>query len=119
MVGQNYDGRKPNRARFVRPMDQSSLYDHIQKAIGRSDFPELVEVTPAVLSLDPATQHWFTDRVRAAYNAGKTGRAERQQDKTVADKLGPAYGHLLTSVFARGKQEYWSKQVPTVGHDRV
>ena len=72
MVGDEYS-TEPNRTRYW-PMSPDGLYERVQKYTGTTAFPELGELVPTVLAQDPAMQHWFVDRTRATYNAGKGGQ---------------------------------------------
>ena len=106
MVGDLYEGmlRESNKKQY-RPMDQAGLQARVEKYTGTT-FPELAELAPEVLKLDAATQHWFTDRTRAAYNAGKGGQPlpTRKRDAEVAEAVGPAnFASYFQRVFDVGK----------------
>ncbi len=108
MVGDTYElelQRQANKKRY-RPMDKAGLYARLQRDTGTTEFPELAELAPEVLKLDAATQHWFTDRTRAAYNAGKGGQQPpvRARDTEVANVVGPAnFTSYFKKVFELGR----------------
>lgn len=107
MVGDTYELERANKKCF-RQMDEQGLYARVQKHTGTTEVPELAELAPEVLKLDAATQHWFTDRTRAAYNAGKGGQPppRRDRDAEVSAAVGPAaFASYFQRVFELGRAE--------------
>lgn len=97
------------------PMDKTGLYERVQKHTGTTAFPELPELAPEVLKLDAATQHWFTDRTRAAYNAGLNGQQPpaRARDQEVAEAVGPAnFESFYQRVFDLGRAQREAEKTP-------